>query len=143
MVCLSRPYPFKFFKDCLPQNLLSSLLNTLSQIYCWPLPFWFFLGVCLPYLSMVLPSTVVVIFIRIEDVRRFDNTHFQMFWGNALKNNKTTKQRGSKVTPCHMFLYCLQILKLITILFPFNKSVVPSRSTVYGFCTRYCKNIKH
>ena len=33
MVCLSRPYPFKFFKGCLPQNLLSPLLNTLSHIF--------------------------------------------------------------------------------------------------------------
>ena len=32
MVCLCRPYPFKFFKGCPPQNLLSPLLNTLSQI---------------------------------------------------------------------------------------------------------------
>ena len=35
----SRPYPLKFFKGCLPQNLLSSLLNTLNQIcfryICW------------------------------------------------------------------------------------------------------------
>ena len=31
--CLRRPYPFKFFKGCLPQNLLSPLLNTLSQIF--------------------------------------------------------------------------------------------------------------
>ena len=30
--CLSRPYPFKFFKGCLPQILLGPLLNTLSQI---------------------------------------------------------------------------------------------------------------
>ena len=30
MVCL--PYPFKFLKGCLPQNLLSPLLNTLSKI---------------------------------------------------------------------------------------------------------------
>ena len=29
---LSRPYSFKFFKGCLPQNLLSSLLKTLSQM---------------------------------------------------------------------------------------------------------------
>ena len=27
MVCLSKPYPFKFFKGCLPQNLLSPFLN--------------------------------------------------------------------------------------------------------------------
>ena len=32
MVCLKRPNPFKFFKGCLPQNVLSSLLNTLPQI---------------------------------------------------------------------------------------------------------------
>ena len=29
---LSRPYPLKFFKGCLPQNLLSPLLSTLSHI---------------------------------------------------------------------------------------------------------------
>ena len=28
MVCLSRPYHFKFFKGCLPQILLSPFLNT-------------------------------------------------------------------------------------------------------------------
>ena len=32
MVCLSRPYPFKRFKGCLPQNLLSSFLNTLPHL---------------------------------------------------------------------------------------------------------------
>ena len=32
MVCLSRPYHFKFFKDCLPQILLGPFLNTLSNI---------------------------------------------------------------------------------------------------------------
>ena len=31
-IFLSRPYPFKFFKGCLSQNLLSPLLNTLSQM---------------------------------------------------------------------------------------------------------------
>ena len=31
-LCLSRPYPFKFFKGCLPHNLLSPFLNTLPQI---------------------------------------------------------------------------------------------------------------
>ena len=30
--CLSRPYSFKFFERCLPQNLLSPILNTLSHI---------------------------------------------------------------------------------------------------------------
>ena len=29
---LSRPYPYNFFTGCLPQNLLSPLLNTLSHI---------------------------------------------------------------------------------------------------------------
>ena len=33
MVSLSRPDPFKFFKCCLPQNLLSPLLNTLTHLY--------------------------------------------------------------------------------------------------------------
>ena len=28
----SRPYPFKFFKGCLPQILLGPFLNTLSHI---------------------------------------------------------------------------------------------------------------
>ena len=35
---LSRPYPFKFFKGYLPENLLSPLLNTLSSLegrYLW------------------------------------------------------------------------------------------------------------
>ena len=31
-VCLNRPYTFKFFKGCLPQNLLSPLLNALSHL---------------------------------------------------------------------------------------------------------------
>ena len=31
MVCLSRPYPFKFFEGCLPQILLCPSLNTLSH----------------------------------------------------------------------------------------------------------------
>ena len=30
-IVLSRPYPLKFFKGCLPQKLLCLLLNTLSQ----------------------------------------------------------------------------------------------------------------
>ena len=30
--CLSRPYPFKLFKGCLPQILLAPLLNTLSHL---------------------------------------------------------------------------------------------------------------
>ena len=34
MVCLSRPYHFKLFKDCLPQILLRPFLNTLSHISC-------------------------------------------------------------------------------------------------------------
>ena len=33
MICLSRPYLFKFFKGCLPQILLGPLLNTLSHIW--------------------------------------------------------------------------------------------------------------
>ena len=32
MVCLSRSYHFKFFKDCLPQILLGPPLNTLSHL---------------------------------------------------------------------------------------------------------------
>ena len=32
MVCLSRPYPFNFFKGCLPQVLLVPFLNTCSHI---------------------------------------------------------------------------------------------------------------
>ena len=33
MAYLRRPYPFKFFKGCLPQILLSPFFNTLSQIF--------------------------------------------------------------------------------------------------------------
>ena len=32
MVCLCRPYHFKFFKSCLPQILLDPFLNILSRI---------------------------------------------------------------------------------------------------------------
>ena len=32
MVCLGRPYRFKFFKGCLPQILLGLFLNTLTQM---------------------------------------------------------------------------------------------------------------
>ena len=31
-ICLSRPYPFKILKGCLPQNLLSPLLNNFSNM---------------------------------------------------------------------------------------------------------------
>ena len=31
-ICLSRPYPLRFFKSCLPQILLSSCLNTLYHL---------------------------------------------------------------------------------------------------------------
>ena len=31
-ICLNRPYPFKFLKDCLPQILLGPFLNILSHI---------------------------------------------------------------------------------------------------------------
>ena len=33
MVCLSRPYHFKVFIDCLPQILPGPFLNTLNQLY--------------------------------------------------------------------------------------------------------------
>ena len=33
MICLSRPYPFKFFKGCLPQTLLGPFLNNLPVYY--------------------------------------------------------------------------------------------------------------
>ena len=33
MVCLSRPYPFKIFKGCLPQILLGPFLNALSHMF--------------------------------------------------------------------------------------------------------------
>ena len=32
MVCLSRPYPFKYFKSCHPQILFKPFLNTLSHL---------------------------------------------------------------------------------------------------------------
>ena len=44
---LSRPYPFKFFKGCLPQILLGLLLNTLYQIISG-----------LPDLHLFLPDSV-------------------------------------------------------------------------------------
>ena len=34
MVCLSRSYPYKFFKGGLPQILLGPFLNTLSHLKC-------------------------------------------------------------------------------------------------------------
>ena len=47
-------YPLKFFKGCLPQNLLSPLLNTLSQIililepkYSWSSRLQMFYKVCI------------------------------------------------------------------------------------------------
>ena len=33
MVCLRRPYQFKFFKGCLPQILLGPFLNTSSHLF--------------------------------------------------------------------------------------------------------------
>ena len=33
MVCLSKPYQFKFFKGCFPQILLGPFLNTLTYVY--------------------------------------------------------------------------------------------------------------
>ena len=40
MICLSRPYHVKFFKDCLPQILLGSFLNTLSYTVFLLVSFW-------------------------------------------------------------------------------------------------------
>ena len=37
---LSRPYPRKIFKGCLPQNLLSPLLNTFSYILIFSVPYF-------------------------------------------------------------------------------------------------------
>ena len=34
LVCLIRPYHFRFFKGCLPQLSLGPFWNTLSHIYC-------------------------------------------------------------------------------------------------------------
>ena len=31
-ICLSRPYPFKFFEDCLPQILFGPFLNTWTYL---------------------------------------------------------------------------------------------------------------
>ena len=47
MVCLSRPYHFKFFEGCLPQILLGPLLNTLPHMVSLPvtLNMFFFRGV--------------------------------------------------------------------------------------------------
>ena len=35
MVCLGRPYHFKFFKGSLSQILFSPFLNTLTQLEVW------------------------------------------------------------------------------------------------------------
>ena len=40
MVCLGRPYHFKFFKGCLPQILFDPFLNTLSHITFTIRHFW-------------------------------------------------------------------------------------------------------
>ena len=32
MVCLGRPYHYKFFKDCFPEILLGPFLNTLTHL---------------------------------------------------------------------------------------------------------------
>ena len=37
MVCLSRPYLFKFFEGCIPQSLLGPFLNTLFQMKIIPI----------------------------------------------------------------------------------------------------------
>ena len=37
--CLSRPYPFKFFKGCLPQILLGPFLNTWTHLLLFTLKF--------------------------------------------------------------------------------------------------------
>ena len=37
MVCLGRPFHFKFFKGCLPQILLGPFLNTLTYIFANPM----------------------------------------------------------------------------------------------------------
>ena len=39
MDCVSRSYPFKFFKGCLPKVLLATFLNTLSHISRYKLNF--------------------------------------------------------------------------------------------------------
>ena len=38
MVCVGRPYHFKFFKGCLPQILLGPFLNALTQLFLVVLP---------------------------------------------------------------------------------------------------------
>ena len=57
-VCLSRPYPFKFFKGCLPQILLGPLLNTLSHISMYKHDF-----ICLSetYLDSSVPDSLLEI----------------------------------------------------------------------------------
>ena len=47
IVCLSKPYPFKFFKGCLPQILLGPFLNTWTHLKLpmYKTPHWRFLEV--------------------------------------------------------------------------------------------------
>ena len=77
--CLSRPYPFKLFKGCLPQILLGPFLNTLNQI----LPrFPWALGSIQKFIS----STIFYIFSlvqyrRINCSTQYKNTRMRIFMG--------------------------------------------------------------
>ena len=48
MVCLSRPYYFRFFKGCSPQILLGAFLNALTHISLLLLK-GYFKSIALPY----------------------------------------------------------------------------------------------
>ena len=49
MVCLSKPYPFTFFKSCLPRISLGPFLNTLSRIFYEFLIFKIFVNITRGY----------------------------------------------------------------------------------------------
>ena len=59
MVCLSRPYPFKFIKGCLPKILLGPFLNALSQIE-------FYLKLLLHFFFFLFAILVLLILLKVS-----------------------------------------------------------------------------
>ena len=76
MVCLGRPFHFKFFKACLPQILLGQFLNTFSHIIRQQ-----------NYLvsKMLYASKLVAPPDRYDDDDDDDN---ELFWGGLLYSGK-------------------------------------------------------
>ena len=90
-VCLSRPYPLKVFKGCLPQILLGQFLNTLSHI-----------------ILKVLKNCKLVKFIECHFVILFENctkTDFGQPWPT-----KDSRPWGSVFSQLLLLLSLLQAL---------------------------------